>query len=110
MPIFSTPAPRRRSKISISSWYRTDPSPRRNTSFDVARTTIVRYGGTVEKFIGDAVMAVWGAPVAQEDDVRLALCQDVPRRERVRPALPQPPFGSDDVRACGLRDLGRPVG
>jgi class 3 adenylate cyclase len=36
--------------------------------FEIARTTIERYGGTVEKFIGDAVMAVWGAPVAQEDD------------------------------------------
>ena len=32
--------------------------------FDAARDVIVRYGGTVEKFIGDAVMAVWGAPVA----------------------------------------------
>jgi predicted ATPase/class 3 adenylate cyclase len=45
--------------------------------FDLARTTIQRYGGTVEKFIGDAVMALWGAPVAQEDDaertVRAAL-------------------------------------
>ena len=30
--------------------------------FDLARDVIVRYGGTVEKFIGDAVMAVWGAP------------------------------------------------
>ena len=36
--------------------------------FDLARDIIERYGGTVEKFIGDAVMAVWGAPVAQEDD------------------------------------------
>jgi class 3 adenylate cyclase/tetratricopeptide (TPR) repeat protein len=36
--------------------------------FETARTVIERYGGTVEKFIGDAVMAVWGAPVAQEDD------------------------------------------
>jgi class 3 adenylate cyclase len=30
--------------------------------FDVARTVIGRYGGVVEKFIGDAVMAVWGHP------------------------------------------------
>src|SRR4029453_11075164 len=41
--------------------------------FDVARTTIARYGGTVEKFIGDAVMAVWAAPVAQEDDAERAV-------------------------------------
>src|SRR5437868_14756622 len=31
------------------------------------------YGGTVEKFIGDAVMAVWGTPVAQEDDSERAV-------------------------------------
>ncbi len=36
--------------------------------FETSRQTIERYGGTVEKFIGDAVMAVWGAPVAREDD------------------------------------------
>ena len=36
--------------------------------FDLASEVIGRYGGTVEKFIGDAVMAVWGAPVAHEDD------------------------------------------
>ena len=36
--------------------------------FETARRVIDRYGGTVEKFIGDAVMAVWGTPVAREDD------------------------------------------
>ncbi len=41
--------------------------------FDLAREIIERYGGTVEKFIGDAVMAVWGAPVAREDDAERAV-------------------------------------
>ena len=41
--------------------------------FDTARRVIERYGGTVEKFIGDAVMAVWGTPVAREDDAERAV-------------------------------------
>ena len=41
--------------------------------FDLARDVIGRYGGTVEKFIGDAVMAVWGAPVTHEDDAERAV-------------------------------------
>ena len=41
--------------------------------FTVARTVISRYGGVVEKFIGDAVMAVWGTPVATEGDAERAV-------------------------------------
>ena len=41
--------------------------------FDAASTVITRYGGTVEKFIGDAVMAVWGMPAIQEDDAERAV-------------------------------------
>ena len=37
------------------------------------REEIERYGGTVEKFVGDAVMAVFGAPVAHEDDAERAV-------------------------------------
>ena len=41
--------------------------------FEASRDVIERYGGTVEKFIGDAVMAVWGTPIAQEDDAERAV-------------------------------------
>ena len=41
--------------------------------FEVARTVITRYGGVVEKFIGDAVMAVWGTPAATEGDAERAV-------------------------------------
>jgi class 3 adenylate cyclase/tetratricopeptide (TPR) repeat protein len=37
------------------------------------RSELERHGGTVEKFIGDAVMAVFGAPVAHEDDPERAV-------------------------------------
>ncbi len=37
------------------------------------RSELERFGGTVEKFIGDAVMAVFGAPIAHEDDPERAV-------------------------------------
>lgn len=41
--------------------------------FDATRTVVERYGGTVEKFIGDAVTAVWGSRVARDDDTERAV-------------------------------------
>ncbi|MGH9294957.1 MAG: adenylate/guanylate cyclase domain-containing protein, partial [Acidimicrobiales bacterium] len=41
--------------------------------FEVARTVVSRYGGIVEKFIGDAVVAVWGTPAAAEGDTERAV-------------------------------------
>jgi class 3 adenylate cyclase/predicted ATPase len=41
--------------------------------FARCRAIIERHGGMVQKFIGDAVMAVWGTPVAKEDDAERAV-------------------------------------
>jgi class 3 adenylate cyclase/tetratricopeptide (TPR) repeat protein len=41
--------------------------------FEAARDIVGRFGGIVDKFIGDAVMAVWGAQVANEDDAERAV-------------------------------------
>src|SRR5262249_30317340 len=41
--------------------------------FEVVRATIGRHGGLVEKFVGDAVMAVFGIPRAREDEALRAV-------------------------------------
>ena len=41
--------------------------------FATARTVLERHGGTVEKFVGDAVMAAFGIPVVHEDDALRAV-------------------------------------
>ncbi len=44
-----------------------------NGCFEVLDEAIARYGGEVDKFLGDAVMATFGAPVAHDDDPRRAV-------------------------------------
>ena len=48
------------------------------------RAELERYGGTVEKFIGDAVVALFGAPVAHEDDPERAVRAALAIRDWVR--------------------------
>ena len=54
-----------------------------NRYFEVIRQIIERHGGTVEKFIGDAVMAVFGIPRVQEDDALRAVRAAAEIRERL---------------------------
>jgi class 3 adenylate cyclase len=50
--------------------------------FEEMRTAIERHGGTVEKFIGDAIVAVFGMPRVHEDDALRAVRAAVEMRER----------------------------
>lgn len=52
--------------------------------FDLMRARLEAFGGTVEKFIGDAVMAVFGVPVTHEDDARRALAAALAMLDAVR--------------------------
>jgi class 3 adenylate cyclase/tetratricopeptide (TPR) repeat protein len=50
---------------------------------ETLRRDLERYGGTVEKFIGDAVVAVYGAPTAHEDDPERAVLAALAARESI---------------------------
>ena len=52
--------------------------------FETCRSLVDRYGGVIEKFIGDAVMAVWGTPVTNEDDSERAVRAALELTEAVR--------------------------
>ena len=57
--------------------------------YDIARETVSEHGGILEKFIGDAVVAVFGFPHTHDDDPQRALAAALTLRDRVRadPAL-----------------------
>src|SRR5579864_6410605 len=52
--------------------------------YSIARETVTQHGGTVEKFIGDAVMAVFGLPTAHGDDPERAVAAAITMRNRIR--------------------------
>ena len=87
--------------------------------FDEMSAVIERHGGTVEKFIGDAVMAVFGIPRLHEDDALRAVRAAAEMREalealnaRARARARRRDRGSDrgeHRRGRGRRPVGRPA-
>ncbi len=60
--------------------------------FAEMRDLLTTHGGTVEKFIGDAVMAVFGVPVSHDDDAERAVRAAFALRERIATLAPTFPF------------------
>ncbi|HXD82428.1 MAG TPA: adenylate/guanylate cyclase domain-containing protein [Candidatus Acidoferrum sp.] len=52
--------------------------------YAIAREIVTQHGGTVEKFIGDAVMAGFGLPTAHGDDPDRAVAAALAMRDRIR--------------------------
>ena len=64
---------------------------------------VFEYGGTLDKFTGDGIMAVWGAPIERADDVRHAVAAAMEIRTRTR-AL------TDERAAAGLETASIAMG
>jgi adenylate cyclase len=83
-----------------------------NTYLDLLSETVLRHGGTIDKFVGDAVVAFWGAPIARPDDadraVRAAIAMYEVGEEFRRSAAPGlPPVGRTRVGLhCGEAVVG----
>jgi adenylate cyclase len=73
-----------------------------NRYLDVLSDTVLKYGGTIDKFVGDAVVAFWGAPIARPDDADRAAQAAIAMYEAgeaFRAAAPEgvPPIGCTRV-------------
>ena len=82
--------------------------------FDTARGALERHGGAVEKFIGDAVVGMFGVPEAHEDDALRACRAALEIQERMRTLdassaptcalLPMPREGTSSTALPGNKD------
>ncbi len=58
-----------------------------NQLLDVMASTIMKNGGTLDKFIGDAVLCFWGAPIPRDDYIHCAVATAVEIQENLAPVL-----------------------
>ena len=75
-----------------------------NRYLDMLSDVVLDHGGTIDKFVGDAVVAFWGAPIARDDDADRAVRAAVAMYEARRGIPPQPP--APDIPPIGCTRVG----
>jgi len=74
-----------------------------NTCFQALTDAIVKYGGVVDKYIGDAIMALFGAPEAHEDDPERAIHAALEMQDALKATITQlPPVASNLTVHIGI--------
>lgn len=73
-----------------------------NTFFPVMSDIVFRHEGTLEKFIGDALLAVWGAPFAREDDAVRAVRAAIDMQRAVSEVNSRSPLSEDIAIHVGI--------
>jgi adenylate cyclase len=72
-----------------------------NEYLETMSSIILRYGGTIDKFVGDAVVAFWGAPLSRPDDadnaLAAAIALSLAGRELMKPVAGRAPLGRTRV-------------
>ena len=73
-----------------------------NRYLEMLSQVVLRHGGTIDKFVGDAIVAFWGAPIAREDDADRAVLAAVALYEageqfRLEAGAGLPPIGCTRV-------------
>src|SRR3546814_12770088 len=74
-----------------------------NRYLDLLGETVLKHGGTIDKFVGDAVVAFWGAPIAREDDADRAAKAAIAMYEAGREFARS---GGDDIPPRGKTRVG----
>jgi class 3 adenylate cyclase len=73
-----------------------------NRFFEVALEEVHRYEGTINQFLGDGFMALFGAPISHEDHARRAVLAAIELQHRLKESNPGKPYGVECQFRIGL--------